>query len=544
MAKYGEIGGSGTQLFNGFITGEEYSPELQGILGLQVYDKMRKGDATVRATLQYIFLPIIRANWFIEPANPDEPKSVEQAEFVEDCLFNRMTITWKEWLRQALLFLPYGRMAFEKVFELRADGKIGWRKFAPRLPHTIEKWETENGKLGITQTLPDGRHVGIPIEKLIILTNEKEGDNWEGISIFRSAYKHWYIKETLYKVDALSIDRQGLGIPVITTPKNATPEDEARAEEIVKNMRANEKAYARLSEGWTLEILNMNAGGNKNAMASIQHHDRQIAKNILAQFMEIGAGQNAGGYSQSQDQSRLYMLSLEAIADYIEGCINNYAIKQLIDLNYGVQEEYPKLQSSKIGQIDFANITTAIQRLAQSQMLTATPATEDHLRDIMDLPEISEAERAELELTKLFDTITKEAQPMQFLPNGAPMKNNPLMGSEEEEMDKKDKSKEKGKNFDKNKEQENENPYMNPERVKAQSELKAFVLDKKIELEAMREAGTDITMEYVAKIKQEIYEMQKHVEDNLPMVANDKRTELIIEMHEKINDTLNQIKGE
>jgi hypothetical protein len=54
------------------------------------------------------------------------------------------------------------------------------------------------------------------MDKLIVFVNEMEGMNWWGTSLLRPAYKHWFIKNTLYKIDAIAHERQGLGIPYVS----------------------------------------------------------------------------------------------------------------------------------------------------------------------------------------------------------------------------------------------------------------------------------------------------------------------------------------
>jgi len=146
---------------------------------------MRKSDGVVKAALLACELPIRAAKWFVQPAS-DDAKDAEVADFVSENLFGRMTITWDDFLRQALLMLPFGFMVFEKVFgpvDFQGREMVGWRKFAPRLPGSVLKWETESGNDGITQILPSGKNVSIPIEKLLIFTNQKEGDNWLGMAL-------------------------------------------------------------------------------------------------------------------------------------------------------------------------------------------------------------------------------------------------------------------------------------------------------------------------------------------------------------------------
>ena len=165
------IGESGTSKFDGYIT-EEYNNDLSGVEGIKVYDEMRKSDGTVRLVVQATSLPIRRARWFVKPPKDDE-QSKEVVEFVEHALFDWQSTTWDDFLRHALLMLPFGVMVFEKVFTLK-DGKIVWDKFAPRLPKSIVKWQTDDGQDGIVQQLVKGGQVSIPMEKLCVFVNEME----------------------------------------------------------------------------------------------------------------------------------------------------------------------------------------------------------------------------------------------------------------------------------------------------------------------------------------------------------------------------------
>ena len=211
------LGVSGTDIFSGILT-EEYNAELSGTKGIDVYEKMRKSDATVRAALLACKLPIRRANWFIQSASDDE-KDMEIKNFVNRALFEEMELNWDDFLRQVLLEIDFGVMVFEKVFEIKTiDGRamVTWKKLAPRLPKSISHWETADGEPGIQQQANNQpRAVSIPMEKLLVFVNEMEGENWWGVSFLRAAYKHWYMKTNLERIDAIAHERQGLGIPYV-----------------------------------------------------------------------------------------------------------------------------------------------------------------------------------------------------------------------------------------------------------------------------------------------------------------------------------------
>ncbi|MEK7994724.1 MAG: DUF935 family protein [Planctomycetota bacterium] len=391
-----EIGDSGTHILDGFIS-EEYNTELIGIKAFTKYDEMRKSDATVRAAEQAVSLPIRGAEWYVKPASEDQ-KDKDIAAFVERCLFEFPEQPFEDFLRQALLSLPYGVMAFEKVFGTRVvDGqtRIVWQKLAPRLPRSIQKWAIAGGALGITQQKSDGKVVEIPIEKLIVFVHEMEGDNWNGTSIFRAAYKHWFMKNVFYKIDAIAFERQGLGVPEGALPEGYTERDRAKMETILKNMRANSQAYVLRPQDYTINFMDMKANTTRDPQNSIAHHDRQIMKAVLAQFLELGSAgaTNSGGGSHalSKDHSDLFLQSIESEARSIAGAVNKYGIKQLVDLNFDNVEKYPCLDFEGISDEDVKGLADTYLVLKNAGAVTAQDADEATFREKLGLPELDEA---------------------------------------------------------------------------------------------------------------------------------------------------------
>jgi len=387
-----ELGDTGTTMYGGMISGEEYNYDLSGLAKYTIYDKMRKGDATIAATLRVLKLPLRSANWYMEPAGKDKLQQ-EQAEFIEYNLKEGMNITWDDFLRQALLMIDYGVFVFEKVYDnviYKNKTYIGWRKFAPRHPRTIQAWKINDGKDdGIRQLTNNRNTVEIPMEKLLIFVNEKEGDNWEGISILRSAYKNWFFKDIFEQIDAMAFERQGLGVPYCKTPAGANNKDKANAITIVKNLRANEKAYVVYPDGYEVGFLDMGAGKTRDPKNSIEYHNRQIALNVLAQFLMLGAN-DKGSFALSKDQSSFFYDSLQAVAKNILDVINKYAIKQLVDINWPGTQDYPQLKVDDIGAIDKVQFATMINTLVGASIIKTDDDLDRYIRKELDLPEEQE----------------------------------------------------------------------------------------------------------------------------------------------------------
>lgn len=382
-----ELGGTGTILVQGILSEADYNSDLTGPKRIEIYDQMRKGDATVRLGLVAIKQPLLSAGWYIKPGED----GVEDDKFVmlakEELLYNP-NFSFIQLLRQILLFCDYGNSFFEKVFRKRADGLIGWKKFAPRLPKTVWRYTLQDGFTpGITQLLPTGGVIEIPQWKLMSFINELEGSNYEGLSLLRAAYKHWFYKDLYYKIDSIASERQGMGVPVIKVPPQATPKDKAKAQQIAKNMRVNEQSYIDLPMGFSVEYIDTKAKELKNVTDMVLHHDRQILKAFLAGFLDMGAT-SAGSKSLSDDQAELFLVSLKYLAKIVQDQMN-LAVKELVDLNYGKQRPsvYPTLEVGGIGQVDFAQLSQALQQMAAAGVIVPDEQLERYVRQTMDLPE-------------------------------------------------------------------------------------------------------------------------------------------------------------
>jgi hypothetical protein len=395
------LGEIGTALVSGtsIYTDREMNPNLVGGQAIRTYDKMRRTDASVRSSLRVIKAPLLAAQWYFEPAsNSDQDKLI--AEFVEWC-WNQMSRTSIQVLWEALLMLDYGYYAFEKVFEYatwrpstalaRERTVARWKKWAPRHPLNTSNWvfDAHGGVKGLKQW-QGHEEVTIPIELLLIFTLDEEGGNPEGISILRSAYKHWYMKDVLYKVDAIQKERHGIGIPVAIPGEGSTSTDKALALKLVENIRTNEKAGIVLpSERFILKFLEL-TGNPVNVLESAVHHDLMIKSNVLAQFLALGT-QASGSRAVGSVQEDIFIKSSHYIADLLRSVINKWAIPELVTFNFGLQQAYPELKVRRIGDTtDTRALSVALRNAVESGLITPDQQTEEWLRDTMDFPRASD----------------------------------------------------------------------------------------------------------------------------------------------------------
>lgn len=362
-------------------TRAERVPELRDQIGIRTYYDMKRADGTVRGALRLVKTPVMAARWFVEPAS-ESTLDVSIAEFVEKNLFETLSTPWYRVLEDALLMCEYGYMPLEKVYDLDIDGKIVLKKLAPRHPLDILEWDydSQGGPNAIVMNATEANgfeRITIPIEKLVVFVLEQEAGDMRGISLLRSAYKHYYYKDTLYKIDAIQKERHGIGVPVIILPLGFSDQDKQIAEDLGRNLRTNERAHVVLPMNWQLTFAKLE-GQPVDCLPSIAHHNDQIMANILAPFYKDP--------SATEDSMNMFYKATRYIASTIAETFNRYVIKQLVDFNYS-RGKYPVLRARRIGENnDLRTWSFAFRNLVGSNAIIPDEPLEKFLRTELDLP--------------------------------------------------------------------------------------------------------------------------------------------------------------
>jgi hypothetical protein len=425
----------GTDIMSGYIDVDYQSKWRSWPTRINTINEMIGSDATVDAILQAIINPITSAKYFIEPASEDE-KDIEIAEFIERNLFDEMEGGFDWFLEQVTTMYAYGCSVFEKVYKAK-ENKIMLHKLAFREQASIDKWAItgedwyDGHPAGITQTVnvsdedkEKANNITIPWNNLLVFSHKRKGNNYEGISVLRSAYLHWYMKSLLYKIGGVAADRFGVGIPFIKFKKGATSKDIDKYEELVKNIKSNEKGYAVFDDN-VLEFSILTPSGNaeKGMMQSmIDHHDRKIYDSILAGFLNLSTG-DGGSNALSKDQSSFFLRGLQGNVNYICSKMNEL-VRELVWFNYGKVDAYPKFKASNIGSISMDEYTNSIVAAKQAGLLSWNERDENAVREQLKMPELpvkdeedaetelleQELEAVEAEFNALFENMPEETE--------------------------------------------------------------------------------------------------------------------------------------
>ena len=396
------VGLPGTPIFHGFLEDfGEYNPMLEGLTAIRTYEKMRRSDAQVAATLLACELPIRAANWDVLPASSN-PLDREIAQFVKDNLFGgleyvspsgvKSTQCWDDVLRNALLMLAFGAAAHEEIYAV--DGsRVRLARLAARLPVTFYRWITDvDGETLIALNQYGYRNANFesvesPVDRLAVFTFNQEGANFFGRSMLRPAYMHWYIKNQLYRIDAIAGERNGLGVPTIEQGPNGSKEDRLAAQAWVTQLAAHEKTGLALPAGWKFSLQGVQ-GQVRDLFNSIQHHNIEISRTALAFFMNLGQGaRSSGNRSLSQEMTDFFFLAVQATADQIARTISATSVKRLVDYNWEGVERYPVLAVSNLRARSLDATLTALSQLATANVVEPYPELAQHIARELGLPQ-------------------------------------------------------------------------------------------------------------------------------------------------------------
>lgn len=427
--RFAEIGVAGLKVNSGYVD-EEFLTQLRGPRGIKIYREMSDNDDTVGGVLRAVDLLVRAADWKVEPAE-NTPQAEEGADFVDGCLKD-MAHSWEDFISEALSMLPYGWSYHEIVWKRRLgpdqadptkrskydDGKIGIRKLAPRAQDSLSRWELQDdgGIEGMWQ-LPwnGGGERMIPLDKALLFRTTSRLNSPEGISILRTAYRSWYYLKQIQNAEAIGIERDLAGLPVVKIPSkylraDATATDKAilaTYQKIARDLKFNEQgglvipsdpyfdgddkptSIAQVS----VELLSTAGQRTINTNDVARRYQTGIARSMLAAFIMLGTdGSGKGSFALSKDQSDLFLRACETFLWQIATVINRFLIPRLWRINGFDRATMPTLQGGRIGPVDLAEIGAFIRDITSGGMpLFPDQSVEDHLKEISGLP-INQAE--------------------------------------------------------------------------------------------------------------------------------------------------------
>lgn len=381
----------------------EPNPDLRGIEAIRTWDTMSRTDDQVGSAVRALRTPALSAKWDLEAS---EDVSADVVEFVRrniglpspDNPRNRREhqgIVFKDHLAQAFKSAIFGYYAFEQVYEYSnpakgGDGYVHLKKLGPRDPTTIERIEiaADGGlsaivqmppvRTGRVETIPEPRR--ITVEKLVFYCLNRDGADWYGTSVLRQAYRPWFIKDRLERLDMQISERNGMGVPVGYAGTGASV-DELRHE--LSRLRAGASSFLVVPHGTEVKLMGV-SGSTVDLLPKIQYYSQQISKSLAQGFQDLG--HDAGARSLGETFLEVALRASQEIADMIADTFTEHVIRDLVWMNFGDDTPYPVLTPGDIvatGKTD----PSVFSDLVSAKLLTPDDKLEEFLRGRYGLPE-------------------------------------------------------------------------------------------------------------------------------------------------------------
>ena len=374
MVVMAERGREGLAEFNGLVS-ETYKTALGWPGVYETYNEMRRRDPTLRSIVFVTKLLAKTAAWKVNAAgNTDGDKAA--AKHLEVCL-EGMSHTVGDFIDDCFTAIPFGWASFEIVYRRRADGRIGWKKLAYRRQSSFSRWRFDRagGMQGwYQQVAPDYREVFLPVDKMIHVVFERDGNNPEGLSLFESAYEPWHFAKNLQIINGIGWQRSFVGLPVFDFEEDPSPEDVATVKSVGQGLQAGSKQYVSVPRGVKFELMTA-ANSSADAMLNtIKFYRTLMAQVALADFILLGMS-GAGSYALGSDKSSMFLMAVDGFLDRIAEIWNRYGVNRLFEYNqFPGMTGTPQLTHTKIQKLDLGKLGAFVQQIGTFIPLTERDA--------------------------------------------------------------------------------------------------------------------------------------------------------------------------
>jgi SPP1 gp7 family putative phage head morphogenesis protein len=412
---------------------------------LQIYDTMMMDDR-ISMAIDLKKRLALSINADIIPAS-DDPKDKEIAEEVENQLkINKRSKYQHEagynfWsmLDNMMDAMVYGFKCGEKVFKIDGDKAV---LHNVKFKHSI-LFDFDYDKYGNFDVLSIGKNYGETTsieginnirDKFVTAVYPYPVDmNFYGQSDLTKVYCKWRSKMHIQRQRDKTLEKWGTPMPeALYDASTMTAGEINELKTLLDNFQ--EGTYL-LNPGFrnpkTGELdakiqftIHEAKSGNltSNFEDAIDQIDKQITRAILFPD-KLGFSESPGGsYNQAETQLEILLVVIEYLHGWIEEIVNGQLIKQIVDLNFSV-DDYPVMKFDKISEkIKVEILNTLIDK-------GVVDKREKWIRKHVGVPTITEAEQEEIDKAreedeekdrKKFEEQNREKTPFDGMPKAKP----------------------------------------------------------------------------------------------------------------------------
>jgi hypothetical protein len=398
---------------------EEFLPQLADDKGRRAYVEMAWNEPAIFSFRYAIEMLVRQVKFHVTPFD-ESPEAEEIANFVDSC-YHDLESPLQGVVADAFTMIIYGWAVQEMTFKVRRgqkaevgqksrhnDGKIAWSHMAPRHQETIWRWEldTQGRVLGVVQWAPPAWQFSrIPAEVILHYKTHEWHASPEGVSMLRGAVIPFEFKKGIQTMEAIGIERDACGIPVVGMPAErmrlaleagadgleARKEKES-LEKLARDIKVDQQqgvvfpiAYDEAGrELYTLKLMASAGSKTIDPDVAIRRYKEEMLSAVIADFLAFGH-ETTGTQALGASRAEMFMTAVNTLIDCFCGPQNRVAIPLLCELN-GFDGLYPTLTHDSLKEVNLAALGTFLQVLGGVGVDLTDKPTEDHLRRTAGLP--------------------------------------------------------------------------------------------------------------------------------------------------------------
>jgi len=326
----------------------DYNPDT---ISFDEYKKMGTYDSQVIAGMDLIQMGVLMKPWRLRH------KDQEIVDDLTNALNQLRYPSFRDAMKQMMDAIFLGFSVTEVVFDQYDSYWMprhanGLKVFDPEY---IRFHSDEYGNLlGVEQRL-GGSQNWLPMDRTVIWSHEKKYGNWYGNALLKGCYKNWYIKDAMLKFANIAYERFGSPI-LMGIVKNV--QDMTQMSENIEHLYARSQAVIvrrDKDDPTNVEVLE----SRRKEMPFdryIRYHDEMILRRMLiGQRLFEGGG---GTYGPKVPLDIIFMRFEDFRMELIDAV--NDMLRIIVDLNWDVKGEYPRLEFAPLTTLDQQQLRQSI----------------------------------------------------------------------------------------------------------------------------------------------------------------------------------------
>ena len=393
---------------------EAYLPEFKSWQKAYKIYKQMQDDAVIGTLYESVTVPLLDSKFHIE-AISDSDADKRAAEWLALQTIDNPNIDWHSHVEEMLDFLAFGWSLSEKVLEKdKKEGGLALIDLMPIGQDTLYRWGDLDKHGRVTSFIQydtttiansyqpnyNGVNTGsqairkAPMSKLLHFVFRQRKRSPIGTPISRSVYRSWYFKSNFEVIEGIGAERDVGNVPIAQLGEGFyTDEDIAKIRSALEKIRLDETSSMIIPHG--TEVKPFGSGGKVyDLRGMIRDYAHLIRQRFFMDFVSLGSEQ-VGTQALAKEVTGFFSLALGSVQKQMLEVWQKQLVNYLFEWNkskFPEITEYPKLRWAKPGKLNVQGLAGSVATLLGSQIIHYTPELEHHMRELFELPPITDAE--------------------------------------------------------------------------------------------------------------------------------------------------------